>query len=359
MKGYKRKRGGAWRLEASAGFDPSTGRYRRVTETFHGSGREADERLAELVREVGEGFGATPDRKKSLASFIEEDYLPFKRSQGLWSTDEYGVILSRWGEDLLGLPLAKVTPGHIARALRRLQERQLAPSTIRMRLGRLSSVFAYAQTLRVVRENPVTPVQRLLARTDVRREVQVIEPEEAQRLLASSVGTPMELPVHLALVCGLRRGEVLGLRWQDVDFDAGTLSVVQTVRPDGQVKEPKTRAGRRTVPVPDFVLDVLRPHRGEPQELVYPGTDGRPMPVRSFWNRVEAWRKEAGVELRFHDLRHGFATLMGEAGEDLNLIKEMMGHSRVSVTADLYQRVIDRRKQRAANRLGDMLGGGR
>ena len=181
----------------------------------------------------------------------------------------------------------------------------------------------------------------------------------------------VEVPVALALGCGLRRGEVLGLRWADVDFETEELHVRQTVRPDGTFGGPKTAAGRRAVPMPDFVVESLLRHRAEQRklrlfmgprwsdhDLVYPSQTGAPLHPRSLWNRWENFRRAHRLALRFHDLRHAYATLMGESGADINDLKELMGHSRSSVTMDMYQKALGRKKHRRVEAFGDLMRGG-
>jgi integrase len=264
-------------------------------------------------------------------------------------------------------PIGSVSPAMVSRWVREMLAAGLAPSTVRLRLNRLSGVFTHAMRLRLVTFNPAAG---LGPRDGDKAVAPPLEPEDAVALLGFSRGSMVEVPVALALGCGLRRGEVLGLRWADVDFEAEELHVRQALRADGAMGPPKTVAGRRTVPMPDFVVESLRGHlasqrkhrlvmgpRWSDHDLVCPTLMGGPQPVRSFWNRWEQFRQAHRLTLRFHDLRHAYATLMGESGADITDLKELMGHSRASVTMDMYQKALGRKKRRRVDAFGDLMRG--
>jgi integrase len=170
----------------------------------------------------------------------------------------------------------------------------------------------------------------------------------------------------LALTTGLRRGELLGLRWSDVDLDKRVLFVRQTVqRSDGvlRVVKPKTYRSARAVPLPRLACDSLERHKAlqgqEEQDagelwrgsgLCFGNTLGGPMEPRNVNRRFEIARKAAGLDwLRLHDLRHAFATFLIHNGQELRTVMDLLGHSTIRLTADTYGHVLPRRAREAAD----------
>ncbi|MGL4176368.1 MAG: tyrosine-type recombinase/integrase [Dermatophilaceae bacterium] len=198
-------------------------------------------------------------------------------------------------------------------------------------------------------------------------------PEEARRLLDAAASDRLHALFVLAVYLGLRRGELLGLRWEDVDLDGGTLRVVQTLqRVDGriQVLPPKTRYSRRTVPLPAPVVDALRSHqvaqrkerlargaRWHDSGLVFTSRVGTPIEpdnLRRSWYRVRAVLDEPLP--RFHDLRHTCVTLLLTEGVPPHIVQQVVGHSSIDVTMSIYAHTSLDEKRKALRMLGERLG---
>ena len=192
--------------------------------------------------------------------------------------------------------------------------------------------------------------------------------------------------IFLAFGTGLRRGELLALRWKDVDVKAGTLHVRQTLvrvtnhnatEGEGRTRlmfqEPKTPQSRRTVPIPEECLAALKQHKARQAEeklllgqayqdhgLVFCQADGKPMDPRNFLRSFDRMIEQAGLPpIRFHDARHTFATLMLELGESPKTVQTMLGHSRVAITLDIYSHMSLELEKKAAAKLNAALTGGR
>ncbi len=197
---------------------------------------------------------------------------------------------------------------------------------------------------------------------------------KCRRLLATAEGGPHYEAIYLALATGLRRGELLALRWSDIDLDRRELRVRRTVREiPGQgsvVMEPKTPRSRRPVALSEQAVGVLRSHRVQQHErrlklgeawvdhdLVFPTAVGTPWVARNmlrgFWKAAES----AGLErLTFHTRRHSAASLMAQAGVPVTSISAQLGHANPSVTQSIYSHVLPGMQDEAAQRLAVVLG---
>jgi len=187
-------------------------------------------------------------------------------------------------------------------------------------------------------------------------QVEALDVQQARRLLAVIEGHRLSALFSTALVLGLRRGEVLGLSWPDLDFNAGSVSVRHSLqRLDGslQLVPPKTRASVSLLAAPPGLMKMLAKHRVQQQverlalgsdwpglDLVFTSTVGTPLEPRNVSRAWDAVRREADLpNLRFHDLRHSCATILTALGVHPRVIMEMLRHSQIGVTMNTYSHV--------------------
>lgn len=208
-----------------------------------------------------------------------------------------------------------------------------------------------------------------------RHEIVPYTVEDARTLLSVAASDRLYALYSVAVAIGLRKGEALGLHWSDVDLDAGTLHVrVALQRVGGRLEfaEPKTARSRRTISLPETSVEVLRDHRARQDaerlaaviwadcDLVFTTPIGTPIDPRNVNRQLDALIERAGIRrLRFHDLRHTCATLLLAQGVDLRVIMQILGHSTVSTTADIYIHVLPTLQQDAASRMDALLRDGR
>ena len=196
--------------------------------------------------------------------------------------------------------------------------------------------------------------------------------EQAQKLLDTAKGHPLETLLTVALATGMRRGEMLGLRWQDINFETMSLQVRRTVGFGKNHKyvenEPKTSSGRRRIVLPQFVIDALKQHRlqqierrlqvGEAwidRDLVFCKDNGDFLALTTLHMRFKALLKEAGLpNTRFHDLRHSAATILLSMSVDMKVIQEILGHSSYLMTANIYSHVLPSMQKEAMDKMDDM-----
>lgn len=172
-------------------------------------------------------------------------------------------------------------------------------------------------------------------------------------------------PIYvIAVTMGLRKSEILGLRWQDVDLDQGTVSInhiVTEIQGVIHTGRPKTESSRRTVAMPDVVREVLQEHREATdgtEGLVLTTSSGRAISQRNLTRHFHAALEDAGLEkMRFHDLRHTAATLLLKENVHPKIVQELLGHSSITLTLDTYSHVIPSMQQEAADKMDDLFGG--
>ena len=172
-------------------------------------------------------------------------------------------------------------------------------------------------------------------------EIRPLDEGQVRGLLKAAEGDKLHALYVLAVTTGMRSGEILGLRWEDVDLRAGTLQVRRTVF-NGRIEAPKTSKGRRSIGLTQTSVTALRDHP-RVGEWVFCTRVGTPMSVHNLHNR--SWKpllREAGLPLdtRFHDLRHTCATLLLTKGVHPKIVQEMLGHSSISITLDIYSHVL-------------------
>jgi integrase len=184
------------------------------------------------------------------------------------------------------------------------------------------------------------------------RRERIASPEEGQRLL--TVLPERDRPIWAtALYAGLRRGELMALRWEDVDLAVGVIRVERSYDDKGRVEiEPKSRAGQRTIPIVGALRDVLIEHKarqGRDGGLVFGTSAERPFQPSNLWRRAQRAWKRAGLEpIGLHEARHTFASVLIAAGVNAKAITAYMGHASIQTTYDLYGKLMPGSESEAA-----------
>jgi len=180
---------------------------------------------------------------------------------------------------------------------------------------------------------------------------------ETAALLRAAERSSLHLPILVAVVTGLRRGELLGLRWSDIEIGTGETSVQRTLEQTSEglrFKEPKTQKASRTVMMPAIAVEALKAHKVQQAEhrlmlgpayedhgLVFARDDGLPWPPDTFSTAFAALIRRSGLpHVRFHDLRHSHASQLLRQGVHPKVVSERLGHSTVKTTLDIYSHVV-------------------
>ena len=272
--------------------------------------------------------------------------------------------------ELEHLPLRKLTPQHLAARYAALRETR-APASIAQLHAVLHGALRAAVLWHLIPRNPADAVRPPRAE---RREMRALSGPQVRELLAALAGDPLEALYVLAVATGMRQGELLGLRWRDVDLDAGALSVQHSlIRIGGtwRLVEPKTARSRRQIRIGGRVVAALRAHRLRQAEQLLslgarPGPDtivftdrwGEPIIGAHLTERhLKPLLERVGLPaIRFHDLRHTAATLLLGEGVNPKIVSEMLGHSSVTITLDRYSHVLPTMQDDAARRMDALLG---
>jgi integrase len=200
-----------------------------------------------------------------------------------------------------------------------------------------------------------------------RTEPLILSPEQTRTLLKQVKGDPLAPLFMLAAYTGMRQGEILGLRWKDIDLRSGTLSVTRSLwwkpGPDGctpTLTEPKTKRSRRSIVLHPAVIEALTEHRrltmlSSPDGLVFTKR-GTALWPGTVYQALRPHEKAAGLPLtNFHSLRHGAASMLLESGWDVMAVSELLGHSSPTVTMSVYAHSIEKRRSETAARMGELL----
>jgi integrase len=378
----KERSPGRWLVTVEVPRDARTGSRRRKRFTVVGTRRDAQAARREaLAKRDREGPVITQDW--SLSDWLER-WLEGDRNAGHVSAkshDRYRVVIERHLTPALGrLKLDELRPDQIAQAKdawlsgRRSTARQpLSAATVHKHLVVLRRALAEAVKLRLIAVNPADDIQSPSVRPLTER--RALTEEEIRLLITAARGTRYDLPIRLTLATGLRQGELLGLRWDDVDLDAGTLSVRRTLSYVAGALifgPPKTDRSRRVIELSAASVSALRDHRTEQysrrlmlgpawqeNDLVFPSTLGAPWLSRVLYrgfrqvvNRSEIANAES---VTWHCMRHTAATQWLLHGVDVFTVSRRLGHASAAFTMDVYGHMLRGQQREAAESLDHLL----
>ena len=269
------------------------------------------------------------------------------------------------------IPLNKLTPANIQKLYADLLTSGLSGTSVRYVHNNLHRALKYAVKQELISRNPADLVDP--PRID-HIEMRVLTPDESKTLISGCVGTDIYLPVLLGLSLGLRRGEALGLQWDDIDMDAKTVTIIHSAsfRKGGfLLSSTKTRNSRRTLIMPDALYIALKDAYNKQQReaaifgdgynsyhLVCCLPDGMPITSGILQHRFHDVLTSCGLpSIRFHDLRHTNATLMLRNRIPAKIVSAMLGHSSIGITMDTYSHVMTDMQEGAIDVMDGLLKG--
>jgi integrase len=374
---YQRK-DGRWCSSITVGYEG--GKPNR--KTYYGTTRKAvaDKLTAGLTKHQ-QGLPLVGEKqtvKQFLTSWLEDTakvttrpstYVSYKHLVELHIIPEIGHI-----------KLAKLTPQHVQSMIKNLMAKdchfktkegefkKLSNRTVSYCLTILRMALKKAESFGLVARNVALLVNAPKAE---QYEVQPMGSEEAQRFLNIIKGDRLEALFRVGLAIGLRRGEALALKWSSVDLENATLRVtgsLQRIQGKLVIQPPKTKKSARALKIPKTLLAILREHRTrqleerlnaehwQDEDLVFSTSLGTYIEPRNVRRKLDSLMKDSGMRyFRLHDVRHFFASLLLAQGVELKLVSELLGHSSIRITGDIYAHVMPAAKDEAIDMLDNLL----
>lgn len=344
---------GVARVELQAGFDPITGKPRRMSETVHGTEADAERALARMMISIGQ---MPAGKKMTVRDYILDIYLPGVagrvRRETLtgYRAKLEGHVIPKLGDQLL----TSLEPYTLDRWRDELLTKMEPVSA--MNVYRAFSVaLNKAVRWRLITANPLKAVDPPRAKLRI---LDTLAADEALSYLEAFDGHTLQAVVVIALASGLRPCEIYGLKWSDIDLKAGELQVQRGLherKGDSWMEPPKSDRSHRTVSLPAWAVETLKPLRGIGPLIPGDGAEGHARPTvvaREYRRQI----RQAGLRyMPIRDLRHSHATLMLEAGVDIVAVSRRLGHSTVAITDKYYLRPKQSADQTAAAAFDQML----
>ena len=377
------KGNGRFMGQISVGRDPVTGKLKR--KTVYGTKEEVEKKLLNLRYELINGSYMEETNitmEKWLLTWLNV-YKKNKLGPGTFDNYETNII-NHIIPNIGKVELKKLRTDHLQIFYNKLlvngnkkTGKELSPKTIRRVHVIINAALEQAIKVKHINENVSKYVELLKIEN---KEFEYLNSDEITQFLNYCDGDRFCAAFVLECYTGVRRGELLGLRWQDVSFDKDQIRINQVVKVvknrDGEGNKtklifgtPKTRSSRRTIPVPENVISILKEYQKQQNEekmligkrykdndLLFCKVDGTPIRPQNFTNHFKRLLKESGVEkkVRFHDLRHSVASLLLELDQHPKVVQELLGHSVIATTLDIYSHVTLEKKSKATSSLHNL-----
>jgi len=370
MKGSIRKRGkDSWQIQIYTGLGPD-GKPKRHFETVRGRKGDAQRRLTELLGSLDKGIFTPPGRltiTEHLNNWLN-GYVKTNCSKG--TLRSYGVVVNRHLIPSLGHILLRQLTHQAIQAYYGNAREKVSARTVLYHHRILKASLKYAVKQGHLGRNPADLVD---APRPGKKDMRTLTPEELKTLLDTTSGNRFYPVIYTAVATGLRQAELLGLRWRDIDLDLQSISVCRALyyknHDDFEFKEPKTSHSKRRVSMTAKLTDYLSEYKGTREslslhlgrllkldDLVFSNTEGEPISPNVLRHSFTRIAKRAGLQgVRFHDLRHTFASLMFLKGAKSKVISEALGHSSVAFTLDTYSHIIEGMQEDAMILLDEVL----
>jgi len=362
---YKRK-DGVWCGAVTLGRDYKTGKL--IRKVAYGKTRaEVAEKLNKLLREYHLGLLSPHGEHLQFGQWLWTYLNIYKKPTIRETTYElYRGILNNHLPNALALaPLEKLRSEDLQRLYLEL-EKEGYSRLVQILHNFIHSALEQALRLGYIPRNVSSATTRPRAR---KKEIKVLNQEEIERFLECAKNHRLYPAFLLLLTTGLRRGELLGLEWKNINWERKTLTVERNLvylKGKFRFEEPKTKGSYRTIPLSDNAFKVLKKWRKKWLEeriklgadwpntdLVFPSEAHTPMNPRNFLRTLKGILKEAGLPLdvTIHSLRHTYATMLLSQGEHPKVVQELLGHSSITTTLDVYSKVMPGLKEQAVKKL--------
>jgi integrase len=378
MKGHIQQRGAStWRLKFDVGRDPGTGKRITRFATFHGTKREAQTELARLISEVASG-NFIDSSKLTVAEYLRS-WIDIAEAASISpkTAERYRQLIERQIIPRVGaLNLQKLRPSHIAKWHSDLLTKgrhnggRLSNRTVGHAHRVLHKALADAVSHELLLRNPASLIKP--PKVDS-AEVPILDADQVKTVLGALVGTEVYPHVILLLSTGIRRGELMGIQWGDVDLDAGRLRIdraIEATKKGIRIKAPKTVHGRRSIALPPIATEILRQVRKQQLETRLKLGIGKLLPSHFVFGDLEGgprhpdwityqWKHLVDVlklpKVTLHALRHSHASALIASGQDVVTVSRRLGHASPTITLGIYAHLFDKSDERAADAIEAIL----
>ncbi|WP_053361932.1 site-specific integrase [Bacillus sp. FJAT-27251] len=331
--------------------------------------KEANTFLIEALNDINKGTYIEPSRIL-FSEFLEEWFKTKQISLGTQTKSVHKNYLYKYIIPSLGhIPLSQLKTIHINNFINEMNQRKYSPATIKKAVNIIKNSLEFGIDIEMINKNVA---KKATLPKEIKNEMKVWNQEEVNKFLKVAKGSRYYPFFYLALMTGMRKGEILALRWKDIDLENMLLTINQTLTQDGKefIAGAKTKASNRTMDLSESTVKILKAHKVLiQQEKLALGKDyvnhdlvictqiGTPVHSSNLRNRVfNQLIKEAEVsKIRLHDLRHTHATLLLSVGVNVKVISERLGHSSIKITLDTYSHVLPTMQKEAVKKLDDML----
>lgn len=366
----RKRKDGRWEGRYVVGRDPDTGKM--VTKNVLGKTQaEVKEKLRKAIDDSRQ-LDYTKEGKYTVGQWLDEWFDAYAKVKVRASSHQTykGYIENHIKPNIGDIPIEKLTSLRLQKFYRKLltegrvpriesenQPKGLSAKTVRNIHQVISSAMSMAVKHKLILSNPAEGCE--LPKVE-HREMRTIPAEQLGAFLREAKESGVYELYYLDLATGLRRGELLGLKWDDIDLDQGVIHVRRQVyRIDGEIREVplKTKHSYRSISISKDAVELLREmKKRKVSEYVFPSPTGGPISPDSVLHMLHRVLKRAGLpSMRFHDLRHSFATLALQNGVDIKTVSGMLGHFSAGFTLDTYAHVTTAAQKEAANTMRNVL----
>lgn len=368
----------SWTIVIDAGIDPVTKERQRIVKSVKGKKSLAQAEMTRMLNELEKGT-YVEQTDLAFGEFMERWLADYAKGQVMPRTYERykEIIDSRIVPELGKVPIAKLKPMHLQSFYSKLaadgrkdgREGGLSPTTIVQHHRIIHKALETALRWQVVNRNVADAVD---PPKKIKKEIKTLDMEQTRVLLLEVEKTNHHAMIYLASYTGMRRSELYGLRWQDIDFETGDMTIrraAKYIRGKGVIFEGTKNKKGRPITLPESVLDALKKHKTnqakdqlkaggqwQDNDLLFCQKDGSP----SHPDTITKWFPKFLAKLKlpkitFHGLRHTHATLLLNMGVHPKVVSERLGHSQIGITMDIYSHVLPTLQREATDKLEEQI----
>lgn len=356
------KRRGRWVID----FYDQNGKRRWNTLPKGTTKRDAKKILQEISKQVDKGL-YLPEKKIPFFTELADEWLKYKKPnirEHTWKNYE-GHVRNSLKPFFGDSKINRINYPSITKFISHENERKASVYHVRKSLIILSGIMKYAVKKRLIDSNPCMDIDQEdrpkgQSRYKDAEGMEILRPDEIRQFLDKVDGMKYQTLFMLAIMSGARQGELLGLMWSDIDWYNSQVIIKRTYQ-HGRFYEPKSETSKRKIDLGPTIIHQLKKWKLQcipnEKDLIFPSDTGTPLDKNNLVQRqFEPALRRAGLrKIRFHDLRHTFASLLIAQGEHPKYIQVQMGHSSINVTMDVYGHLMNTVNQESAKRLDSVV----